>query len=134
MNLIDRYVAEVGKNLPQKNRSDIETELHSTLQDMLEERSRETRKPIDDELTAEILKEYGPPAKVAASYQPERYLIGPNLFPGFLTVIKVVLPIVAAIALVRLGITLGQTELTFENVFETVFLAFAELLNLCEGR
>ena len=43
MNLIDRYVAEVGKNLPLlKGREDIEKELRSTLEDMIEDRASTT--------------------------------------------------------------------------------------------
>jgi len=128
MNLIDRYIAEVGKSLPRKNRADIENEIRSALQDMLDERSRKTGRPIDDGMIVEALREYGAPAKVAASYQPERYIIGPRLFPSFVTVVKVVLPIVMAVSLVKLGISLGQIQATFENTFETVFLAAAEFL------
>ncbi len=40
MNLIDRYIAEVGKHLPRKNRADIEAEIRSTLEDMLDERKQ----------------------------------------------------------------------------------------------
>ena len=40
MNLIDKYVAEVGKNLPRNQRADIEKEIRSTLMDMLEERGQ----------------------------------------------------------------------------------------------
>jgi len=46
MNLIDRYVAEVGKHLLLvKGRKDIENELRSTLEDMLEERAQAAGKP-----------------------------------------------------------------------------------------
>ena len=38
MELIDRYVQEVGRHLPRKNRSDIQAELQSTLVDTLEAR------------------------------------------------------------------------------------------------
>ncbi len=38
MNLIDRFVSEVGKHLPSRLRKEIETEIRSTLQDMLEDR------------------------------------------------------------------------------------------------
>ncbi len=41
MNLIDIYVSEVGRQLNQKNRSDIEAEIRSTLQDMLDENVQE---------------------------------------------------------------------------------------------
>ena len=36
MSLINRYIAEVGRHLPEKDRSDIEAEIRSTLEDMLE--------------------------------------------------------------------------------------------------
>ena len=55
MNLIDRYVTEVGKHLPRKNRVDIEAELRSTLEDMLEDRSKQTGRQADEALAAELL-------------------------------------------------------------------------------
>ena len=50
-NLIDTYVSEVGRRLPEKTRSDIQAEIRSILQDMLEERSQKTGKPVDEEMT-----------------------------------------------------------------------------------
>ena len=35
MNLIDIYIAEVGKHLPAKHKNDLLDEIHSALQDML---------------------------------------------------------------------------------------------------
>jgi hypothetical protein len=124
--LIDRYIAEIGKGLPRKNRMDIEAEILTAIEDMLTERSKKTGKPVDEEMTVEVLKEYGAPRKVASSYLPERFVIGPQLYSSFFTVLQVVLPIVAAVTLVKLGISLGQIELTFENIFETLFLGMAE--------
>ena len=98
MKLIDTYVSEVGRSLPRKNRADIEAEIRSILQDMLEERSQKTGKPVDDEMTFEMLKEYGAPEKVAASYMPERYLIGPSLYPTFMTVLRIAFPVIAVLA------------------------------------
>jgi len=128
LDLIDRYIAEVGKGLPRKSRLDIEAEILTAIEDMLAERSQKAGKPVDEEMTVEVLKEYGAPHKVAASYHPDRYVIGPRLYANFLTVVRVILPIVAAVALVKIGISLGQTQLTFENVFETIFLGIAEFL------
>jgi hypothetical protein len=45
--LIDRYIAEVGKFLPRKNRLDIEAGILSTLEDMLTEPRRKTGNPVD---------------------------------------------------------------------------------------
>ena len=39
MSLIDRYIAEVGRHLPEKNRKDIEAEIRSMLEDMIDENS-----------------------------------------------------------------------------------------------
>jgi hypothetical protein len=90
MNLIDRYVTEVGKYLPRKNRLDIEGELRSTLEDMLEDRSQQAGRPADEALAAELLQEYGAPRKVAATYQTHPYLIGPRMFPTYMLVLKIV--------------------------------------------
>ena len=41
MRLIERYVTEVGRHLPLvRGRGDIQNELRSTLQDMLEDKAR----------------------------------------------------------------------------------------------
>ena len=90
MNLIDRYVTEVGKYLPRKNRLDIEAELRSTLEDMLEDRSQQTGRPADEALASELLQEYGSPRKVAATYQTHPYLIGPRMFPTYTLLLKFV--------------------------------------------
>ncbi len=90
MNLIERYVREIGRRLPPKNRSDIEKEIRSALEDMLEDRSKKESRAIDEEMTIQVLKEYGKPEKVAASYQSERYLVGPQLFPTFWMIVKIV--------------------------------------------
>jgi hypothetical protein len=125
MNLIDRYVAEVGRQLPEKSRADIETELRSTLEDMLEDRSRKTGRPADDELTVEVLKEFGHPRKVAASYLPEQYLIGPQLYPYFIMVIKISLLVAFIIALVGLSVGLIQAGLTIDTIIESVIESMA---------
>lgn len=105
MNLIDRYVAEVGKNLPLLNgREDIEKELKSTLEDMLEDRAQNSGRVRDEALEIEVLKEYGSPQKVAQTYNPHPYLIGPKLFPFFLFVLKIVLTVVVSVMLVLAGI------------------------------
>ncbi len=105
MNLLDRYVAEVGKNLPLlKGREDIEKELRSTLEDMLEDRISTTGRMRDETMEIELLKEYGSPQKVAATYNPQPYLIGPRLFPFFLMVLKIVITVIVTVLLILTGI------------------------------
>ena len=106
--LIDAYVARVGESLPEKDRSDIEAEISSLLQDMLEARVEAENREPDDEMVCAVLKEYGDPDKVAASYREPRYLIGPRLFPPFLMVLKIVLAVLGAVALAGLVYTLTR--------------------------
>jgi hypothetical protein len=111
MDMIDLYVAEVGKQLPWRGRHDIEAELRSTLQDMLDDRSKRANRPVDDDMIKALLTEYGPPNRVAATYQPARYIIGPRLYPFFIFVLKIVLTVLTVVMAVTLGIQLGSQSL-----------------------
>ncbi len=111
MTLIELYVTEVGRRLPRRTRKDIEAELRSTLEDMLEDRSRTLGRPVDEAMVSDLLKEYGPPDKVAATYHPTQYLIGPRLYPFFLLVLKIVLSVLGAVLLVTLGFRLASEPL-----------------------
>lgn len=105
MKLIDRYVAEVGKSLVfVKGRQDIEKELRSTLEDMLEDYAQKAGQPADEAMEIELLKVYGPPDKVAETYNPHPYLIGPLLFPIFVMLLKIVLGAVALGLLISIGL------------------------------
>jgi hypothetical protein len=127
-NLIDSYVSEVGRRLPKKTRADIEAEIRSTLQDMLEEHSQKTGKPVDEEMTLEVLKTYGAPEKVAATYLGDRYLIGPRLYPIFMVVLRIVLIVIGVLAAIGLGIALYQTTQSPMNAFETILKASANFV------
>ena len=111
MNLIDKYIAEVGKYLPRKNRADIEAEIRSTLEDMLDER-KQGEGPADEVTVMELLKEYGSPREVAATYKPHQYLISPRLFPTFEMVLRIVFAIVLVASFVGLALSLVKTNLT----------------------
>ena len=104
MELIDRYVYEVGRYLPRKNRADIQAELRSLLIDTLEAR---VEGETDEEDVVALLKEFGPPAKVAASYRPEsQYLVGPELFPIFRTVVGIALLVMVVVHAVLFAVLL----------------------------
>jgi hypothetical protein len=109
MNLIDKYVAEVGKHLPRNQRADIEKEIRSTLEDMLEERNQGKGQASEAEVVA-LLKEYGEPRKVAESYIGPRYLIGPRLYPTFELVVKIVLAVVLGASLLGYGVSASITK------------------------
>jgi hypothetical protein len=119
MNLIDKYIAEVGKHLPRKQRADIQAEIRSTLEDMLEER-KQAQDNIDDAMIMALLKEYGSPREVAESYVGPRYLIGPRVYPIFELVTKIVLAVLLAVSLAGLGISLSKTSLAGPEFLKTI--------------
>jgi len=100
MELIDRYVHEVGQHLPRRIRADVQAELRSLLLDTLEERARAAGRPADSELVKKVLREFGTPEDVAERYAPQpRYLIGPRLFPAYKMTIGIMALVVAALFL-----------------------------------
>lgn len=100
MELIDRYVHEVGEYLPYRMRADVEAELRSLLMDALEERAGAASRPPDAELAAAVLREFGPPQEVAQRYAPQaQYLIGPRLFPAYKRTLLILATVFAALLL-----------------------------------
>lgn len=124
--LIERYVSEVGRNLPRKQRTDIEAEIRSALEDTLEERSKAMGRQPDEEMVLAVLKEYGAPEKVAASYQGEHYLIGPRLYPLFILVLRVVLIVITVIALIGFGVRASQISFTFDALVQVLIKSVAD--------
>jgi hypothetical protein len=138
MNLIDRYIAEVGKHLPRKNRADIEAEIRSTLEDMLDER-KQGEGPADEATVMALLKEYGSPREVAGKYKTHPYLIGPRLFPLFERVVKIIFAIVIGASVLGLGVNISETGLSgpefvsvlgewFGGLFSGLMAAFGNLV------
>ena len=127
-NLVDTYVLEVGRRLPKKIRADIEAEIRSILQDMLDERSQKSGKPVDEEMTLEVLKAYGSPDKVAGTYLGDRYLIGTRLYPTFILVLRIVLMVAGIGAAIGLGVALSQTIYNPYHDFQTVVTAIGNLI------
>ncbi|HOQ59476.1 MAG TPA: hypothetical protein PKZ08_02520 [Vicinamibacterales bacterium] len=120
MDMIDRYAHEVGQHLPHRLRADVEAELRSLLADAVEEKARQGGVPAGRELQASVLRDFGRPQDVAARYAPgPQYLIGPRLYPAYLTAVKVMLPILAAliVAVVAAGGFLAPGEEPSLTVF-----------------
>lgn len=116
MKLIDRYIAEVGRHLPEKDRADIEAEIRSMIEDMLEERGHQAAS-ADEKAIAETLEGLGDPKLLAYKYAPpKRYLIGPEWYEGYIKVLQRVLftalPIYFAVTII-LGLT--QNPLSVGN-------------------
>jgi hypothetical protein len=115
MNFIDRYVAEVGRHLPEKERADIEAEIRSMIEDTLDERSHQAGKPAEDRSITEVLEELGDPRLLAAKYAPSKhYLIGPGWYEIYIkTLQRVLFTVLPILAVVTFLLTLTNDPLNF---------------------
>jgi hypothetical protein len=128
MDLMELYVSEVGRRLPKKTRADIEAEIRSALQDLLDERSRAAGKPVNDEMVLAVLKEYGDPEKVASSYVGDRYLIGPKLYPTFIKVLFAVLPLTVILSLIGMVLSLSISHSTAQDILPLVVQTIGSII------
>ncbi|WP_121610748.1 HAAS signaling domain-containing protein [Mesobacillus foraminis] len=96
MNLIEVYIQEVTRRLPEKNREDIALELRSTIGDMLPD-------DYGEEDVKAALAKLGSPISLAAGYSDRpMHLIGPRYFDVYVTLLKMILPIAAVISVISM--------------------------------
>lgn len=106
MHLIDIYIQEVTRRLPEKNREDIALELKSTIEDMLPEDYTEKE-------VKEALENLGNPALLASGYADRpMHLIGPRYFDMYTTLLKMIIPIVAVIVFI---VVITENILTYNG-------------------
>lgn len=91
MDLIHRYMHAVGFWLAKSQRQDLIAELEVDIRSQIADRESELGRPLTESDIAELLKQRGHPMLVAQAYLPQRYLIGPRLWPLFRIVLIVVL-------------------------------------------
>ncbi len=120
--LIDRYVYQVVRRLPQGQRDDIEKELRVLIDDMLSERSDN---PTKEDVVA-VLKELGSPFELAAKYRGTgRYLIGPEYYALYEMVVKI------AVGATAFGMALAQVIGNIvsppQHIFEAIGMFFATI-------
>lgn len=121
--LVERYVHQVGRYLPQKERAEIEAELRSMIQDQLADRFEEAPSEAD---VAAVLAQLGDPRKIATSYSGERYLIGPQLYPHLMSVLRrgwLLVPSVVIFLNVASTLAAAEQMTLVELFIETLFLA-----------
>ncbi len=96
MNLIDIYIQEVTRRLPEKMREEIALELRSTTRDMLPD-------DYNEEDVKTVLEKLGSPVKLANNYRDRpMYLIGPRYFDVYVSLLKMILPIAAVVSLIAM--------------------------------
>lgn len=128
--IIDRYLVAVSERLPAKQREDTVKEISSLIQDALDDRSKSEGKEPDEAMMVAVLKEFGPPEKIIAPYLPERYLIGPNLYPTFMLVLSIALPIIGVLTLVGFWLSLNfPTPVAGTDLIKDVVNSLAQALS-----
>lgn len=134
MELVDRYVHEVGRHLPRRSRNDIETELRSTIEDTLEGYAEKQGSDVDEEMVVEVLREFGAPQQVAASYRTgKQYLVGPELFPIFKIVLIVFVSVMTALFLVTNVMAFGQPDDILQRVWELLANSVPQFISTLVG-
>jgi hypothetical protein len=101
MDLVERYIAAVKFWLPAAGKDDIAAELAEDIRCEIEEAERQKGHKLSDDEVSDLLKARGAPLTVASRFLPQRHLIGPEIMPVYLFVLKIVaaiclLPLVAA--------------------------------------
>ena len=105
---MQRYIYQVIRRLPKKQRDEVRMELEELISDMY----------ADKRSMEDVLTQLGDPAEFAKQYQNGRqYLIGPEYFETYLWFVKVVLLCTAVpVLVVSLVNALGQTPaITSQN-------------------
>ncbi|MCJ7549292.1 MAG: hypothetical protein MUQ30_06395 [Anaerolineae bacterium] len=137
MELLERYVQQVGRFLPGRDRDDIQNELRSLLLDKLEDRvadsalaDAELADASADDASADdvvaLLEEMGSPRQVAASYSGERYLVGPALYPMLLQVLRIGLVVYVIVHVVLLVFVAADMSLV--RLFEAALDSLGSIL------
>lgn len=101
--LIERYVGDVVRRLPENDREDVRRELNANIYDMLPD------EPAEEDIRR-VLNELGPPAALAEEYRPHpRYLISPAYYDDYVRALKWVVPLVGGI-LLAVGLAIGAVD------------------------
>ena len=102
-NLIERYVYDVTRRLPEKDREDVKKELRANIYDMLPENA-------NDEAIKKVLYELGSPASLAEQYRSHpRYLISPAYYDEYVRALKWILPLVGVLVML-IGFAVGAVD------------------------
>jgi hypothetical protein len=116
--LTDKYVAATLRTLPEKQRPDIEKELRASIADAVDDRVEAGAEPVAAE--REVLTELGDPVRLAAGYAGRPlYLVGPQLFPDYVRLLKVLLWIVVPIVVIVLVVIEALQGATVGGIFGT---------------
>lgn len=124
--LIERYVYDVTRRLPQKMREDVSNELRANIYEMLGENQGE------DEIK-NVLYSLGSPRNLASNYSgSSRHLISSEWITDYLYVLKIVLIVFGALGLI-FGLINSFETIESESIIGMVFEVFGKILGNIVG-
>lgn len=97
MELLDRYLQAVQKHLPWKRQNDILAELKANLEAQVEDKEAALGRPMNQAEAEAWIKDLGDPRRMAVRYAPQRYLIGPAIYPAYIAMLAALCGWVAVI-------------------------------------
>jgi hypothetical protein len=118
--LVERYVHQVGRYLPAKERAEIEAELRSQIHDQLDDRFGGAPTPAE---VATVLTEFGYPYQIATHYTGDQYLVGPLLYPLMMMVLRygwLIVPLIVAFLDIFAGLVSTPQPPLLNLLVETV--------------
>lgn len=96
MKLVDRYIYDVTRRLPERQRQDVGNELRSEIEAMIEDEAK-GKKPTSKHEYA-VLSRMGDPAQLSDQYlERQRYIIGPMYYEKYCQMLKTLLYIIVPI-------------------------------------
>ncbi len=120
--LIERYVYDVTRRLPEAMREEVAKELRANAADMLPENPAEAD-------VKKVLETLGDPRELAAGYRGKpRYLIGPKWIDDYFQVLKIVLAVFGSVALV-FGLLDALLHPEAEEVIEIIAEVFGKTIS-----
>ena len=119
MDLIERYLAAIGRQLPAKQSADIQAELRDVLVSRIEDRAAELGRPPERAEIEALLVAFGHPMVVAGRYRKIQHLVGPDVFPFWWAGFKVTLGIIGGVylVLILLGVLAESPAQDYAKVF-----------------
>jgi hypothetical protein len=122
--LPERYLHAVRRALPAAKADDIVAELRDVLATQREDREETLGRPLTEDETAAMLKEFGHPLVVAARYRPQQWLIGPDVFPFYWFVMRIVVLVIVG---VDVATAIARVLFTHQSPFQVFAQSWGSL-------
>jgi hypothetical protein len=109
MDLVDRYLQQVQRFLPAKDRDDIVNELRDDILSEVSDQETHLGRPMTEPEMVNLLKHRGHPFLLAQKYRPKQYLlIGPGLLPFYWQVLKASLALAFLVIVIVASVSAAQ--------------------------